>query len=38
MFAGVLKDVVVPQHVLRERDQMPHQCTQHEHLVQVPKK
>ena len=29
---------ILPQHARHERDQMPHQCTQHKHLVQVPNK
>lgn len=36
MLATIMNREVIPLHVLHERDQMPHQCTPHEHLVQVP--
>lgn len=28
---------LIPQYVLHEKGQKPHQCTQYEHFVQAPK-
>lgn len=36
MVARIVSKYLIPQHVLHGRDQMPHQCTQHKHLDQVP--